>query len=50
MGKTLDSEASLTCMNDKSPEGWFFEDAKKEIDYNLYICDPKKPYYGFNSC
>jgi phosphatidylserine decarboxylase len=36
-------------MNEESPNGWFSPEAKKQIDYDLYICDPTKPHYGFKN-
>ncbi len=45
--KMIKSEKSLHYMNEDSPHGWFCEEARKQIDYSLYICDPKKPHYGF---
>ena len=46
--KFLDSPASRYVLN-KSKSGWFGKDASKKIDMSEYICDTKKPYYGFKS-
>lgn len=39
--KMLNFEKSLLHMNEESPKGYFWEEAKKQGDYSLYVCDPQ---------
>jgi phosphatidylserine decarboxylase len=47
-GAMLDTPYSLKHMNAEA-DGWLSEAALKRIKYEDFICNPKAPYYGFNS-
>jgi phosphatidylserine decarboxylase len=45
----LDGPYSREHLNADSPSGWFCPAADKRIDMSQFICDPRKPYWGFES-
>lgn len=45
----LDGPHSRTYLNSSAPEGWLSEQAQEQLGLSQFVCDPGKPYWGFES-
>lgn len=45
----LDGPHSRTYLNSSSPEGWLSAKAQKQLGLSQFVCDPTRPFWGFES-
>jgi phosphatidylserine decarboxylase len=45
----LDGPHSRKYLNSSAPEGWLSAEAQEQLGLSQFVCDPDKPYWGFES-